>query len=312
MQGYYIGMDGGGTGTTVLVSDGTQDLYRMHAGGLNYNSYTKEQIVETLDAMTAVLEKQGFFTADCLAVGIGAAGVSNPDAKKFLSDVLGQIGYCCPVSIFGDEAAALFGAFEDEDGILLISGTGSVCLGQAECGRMRYRCGGFGHLIDDAGSAYAIGRDILSAVVKAEDGRMPATSLKASVFEYLQISTVSELIAWVYDRTHTKKEIAGLARLLSIPENAGDRAAIQIAENAARGLAEMVEVVWKKVKKHCGKSDVPLALCGSVLCNNEEIAGALAQQILEKNLLIKAVKAKADAAYGAVRLAVKTAEDGIL
>lgn len=309
MQGYYVGMDGGGTETAVLVSDGTKDLYRMRTGGLNYNSFKKEQITEALYAAAKTLKRQGFAIEDCQAVGIGAAGVSNPDAKRFLEDALMQIGYHCPVRIFGDEEAALSGAFGDEDGMLLISGTGSACLGQTDGGRRRYRSGGFGHLIDDEGSAYAIGRDILSAVVKAEDGRMPATALRAAVFAHLRVNTVPELIAWTYDKTHTKKEIAGLARLLSLPENIKDPAAIQITEHAARGLAEMVEAVYGKMKKYGDESGVPLVLWGSVLRRNEKIAEALERQISERGLLSEIVRPKADAAHGAVRLAIAAAED---
>lgn len=303
MYTYYLGLDGGGTETTVLVTDGEKDLYRIRTGGLNYNSFSKEQIKETLTGVSVTLKKQGFGADECLAVGIGAAGVSNPAAKRFLEESFSQLGFQCPVKIFGDDETALAGAFGEEDGIILISGTGAVCLGQTDHGRERYRAGGFGHLIDDEGSAYAIGRDLLSAIVRAEDGRIPATTWKSTVFAYLKISSIPELIAWVYDPSHTKREIADLARLLSLAETKDDPVTGQIIDHAARGLYEMLKAVCGKMQANCPKQEIPLVLWGGVLCGNEKIVAVLNQRIQENHLPVIIESPKADAAMGAAWLA---------
>ena len=58
--------------------------------------------------------------------------------------------------------------------------------------------GGYGYLIDDGGSGYALGRDILTAVVRAADGRGPATALTQAVFAALGVQSVGEIITWLY------------------------------------------------------------------------------------------------------------------
>lgn len=309
MGNYYIGMDAGGTGTSVLVSDGEKDLFVTKTEGLNCNSFPPERIAKSLREAADSLLENGYVPADCAGIGIGAAGNNNPAAAALLRDSLKSCGFHCPVTICSDADAALYGAFGEEDGLLLISGTGSICLGQTHGGRERYRAGGFGHLIDDEGSAYAIGRDIAAAVVKAEDGRGPETTLRSLLFGHLGLSDSSQLVGYVYDMSHTKKEIARLARLISLPENNGDRATAQIIEKAVTGLLEMVVAVYGKMKARCGKTGFPLVLHGSVLLNNVRIAGELTKALAERLPGIRIAEARADAAHGAVGLVQRALAD---
>ncbi len=316
MKGYYIGMDGGGTGTTILVSSGGRDLCRIEAEGLNYNSFGQAGVTKTLEHAAAALKEKGFEPACCLGVGIGCAGVSNPAAKTLINEKMLEFGYTCPVFVFGDQRAAMYGALEREDGILLIAGTGSICLGQAGGGKEEYRTGGFGHLIDDEGSAYALGRDILSAVVRAEDGREEKTVLKDAVYEKLGISSIPEIIEYVYARERVKGEIASLAMLLGDPEIRKDAAAVRIMEKAAGELSRLVLTVLAKMQNQGREKGVPLVLHGSVLKRNERIREELLKA-LEENCKKKAHRdgsrmpalpiwiadAKKDAVHGAVGLA---------
>lgn len=98
MKGYYIGMDGGGTGTTILVSSGGRDLCRIEAEGLNYNSFGQAGVTKTLEHAAAALKEKGFEPACCLGVGIGCAGVSNPAAKTLINEKMLEFGYTCPNS----------------------------------------------------------------------------------------------------------------------------------------------------------------------------------------------------------------------
>ena len=308
MGKYYIGMDAGGTGTTVLVSDGRKDLFLTKTEGLNCNSFPLEHIAKSLREAADSLLENGYIPADCAGIGIGAAGNNNPAASALLRDCLRGCGFRCPVTICSDADAALYGAFGEEDGLLLISGTGSICLGQTHGGLERYRAGGFGHLIDDEGSAYAIGRDIAAAVVKAEDGRGPETTLRGALFRHLGISGSPELVGYIYDMSHTKKDIARLARLISLPENEGDRASAQIIEKAIASLLEIVTAVYGRMEARCGSPELPLVLHGSVLLGNPRIAGELTEAISHRLPGIRIAQARADAAHGAVGLARKHAE----
>ncbi len=309
MERYYIGMDGGGTSTKVLVWDGTRERCRLSAGSLNYNSAGPARIAQALAELRDALAESGFAADDCAAVGIGCAGVSNPAVRPFLEKVFLELGYGCPVCVFGDEEAAMYGAFEEADGILLIAGTGSICLGQTGQGARKYRAVGYGHLIDDEGSAYALGRDILSAVVRAEDGRAQPTVLRDAVFGRLGISAMPELVGYVYAQDHTKKEIAALASLLSLPEAVQDAAVRRIVDKAAGELACLVQAVFGKMQRgmQAGSEVFPLVLHGSVLERNAMIRDRLTAGLRAVCPGVRLAQAAGDAAQGAAKIAEASA-----
>ena len=311
---FYLGMDGGGTKTECVLlkrlSEGTfREIERFQVSGINYNSYTKEQIQE---AFIQIAKEVGKILPDIKAltgIGIGAAGISNPNADSFLCACAQNAGFVCKCEICGDDRAALIGAVGMEKGILLISGTGSVCIAADGAGNF-FRAGGWGHLIDDAGSAYAIGRDILAAVVREMDRRGCRTSLTKSVMEYLDIADIQQLIAYIYAPETGKKGIAGISKLLEEALEQQDEVAIQIAQNVVKELMEMVMAVDRQMnatlynEKKTDEQKVPLILRGGVLLNNRWISDLLKKTLAGELPHIFVTLPEHDAAYGAAMLAV--------
>src|SRR5262249_7281093 len=70
------------------------------------------------------------------------------------------------------------GGLAGQPGVVLIGGTGSVAYGRNAAG-CAARAGGWGYLAGDEGSAYWIGRESLTAVALALDGRGPAAAVTA-------------------------------------------------------------------------------------------------------------------------------------
>lgn len=293
-MGFLLGMDGGGTSTQAVILQQGKECARISAGGINYNSYPQEQIRGHLQEIAERCRELGFAPALCTGVGIGAAGISNPAAASFLKECINQLGFVCPVAVMGDHEAALRGGLMGEAGLLLIAGTGSVCLAQDRAGNL-YRTGGYGHLIDDGGSAYAIGRDILRAVVQSHDNREEKTGLTEAVFGELGVHSVGELVGFVYDVNTGKREIARLAMLLTEERIKEDRVAEKIARGAASELVELVRpcLSW------LGEGSCPILLSGSVLVKNKMISEFLQEQMVREGLAVYAVERKKDPAYGA-------------
>ena len=299
---YRIGMDGGGMRTRLAVFEGEEERFRCETGGMNYNSFSADEIREHLTEAVRGMQQGGFPLADCEGIGIGAAGVSNPKAAPFLQQILQELGFTCPIVVEGDQDAALAGAVGAGAGILLIAGTGSVCVGKDVEGN-KYRSGGFGHIIDDAGSAYAVGRDILTAIVRAEDGRGSKTALRAPVFEALHVKNTQELISYLYSAERTKKDIAALAVCLSDELIQQDTAAGKIAEQAADEQVLLVQSVLQKMgvtKSGQGeKSPIPLLLEGGLILKNKIVNKMFWEKLREQNLPVCPAAKSRDAAYGA-------------
>ncbi len=298
MKQYVIGIDGGGTKTElVAVAIDGKELFRIKAGPLNVNGTSVQNILETLTDLLSTAQQKAD-DASLAAVCIGAAGMSNPKAEETLQKAFVSAKLTAPLLIVGDHQTALAGALGTSVGMLLIAGTGSICCGRNESG-YEARTGGQGHLIDDEGSGYAIGRDILRAVVRAQDGRLPPTILTELVFDKLGITTTQELIANIYRPEQGKEVIAGFSSLLPKALAHHDTAAITICKRAASELCALVIPVAHKLDLHKGK----LALSGSVLLKDKSVREALLEELAQKLPELETVLPLADAAKGAALLA---------
>jgi N-acetylglucosamine kinase-like BadF-type ATPase len=137
------------------------------------------------------------------------------------------------VHIAHDSVTAFLGALGTGTGAVVASGTGVVTLA---VGREAVaRIDGWGHLIGDAGSGFWIGRAALDAVMRAHDGRGPATVLTAAVrTEFPDLErTYLELQA---DEDKVSR-IAAYARAVATAAAEGDAVAASILAEAGRELA---------------------------------------------------------------------------
>lgn len=301
---FVVGMDGGGTATTVMVTGLHGDLIgKFRLGPLNINGQSREAAEDTLAELKRQLEKSGLNMNNCKGICIGAAGISNRDTAKLLTRNLKEQGMEGVTRLVGDHETALAGAIEEPAGVILIAGTGSICYGINESGE-RFRSGGYGHLIDDAGSAYAIGRDILKAVVRAADGRQGLTVLKEKTFQFLKIDSVEDLITWLYQPGRSKKEIAALAPLLEEGIREKDQASMEILDRCGEELAELAGAVLTHFK-----SPVSLVVSGSVLMKNNYIYGLFCEKTKKRFPRLEIMKMRGEAAQGAIRIILReTAE----
>lgn len=296
---YYCGWDGGGSKTEVLCCDEHgREIGRAAFGPLNINGAPRERVAQTIADAAAYMASMPGGLAGCRKLVIGTAGVSNVQIFSFLSEHVRAAGYDGELSIIGDQDIALAGAVEGP-GAVLIAGTGAICCGWNEEGK-RTRVGGFGHLIDDGGSGYAIGRDILMAVVRAWDGRTPKTQLTEAVFQQLGVKDVSGVITWLYSSETGKKEVAALAPLLLDALNQGDAAAGEIVRRAAQELAALAIAAWKNLGLSAGE----LALTGSVLTHYAAIREQVQQICREEVPEMRVISPRGSAAEGAAKLAM--------
>jgi N-acetylglucosamine kinase-like BadF-type ATPase len=179
------------------------------------------------------------------AAAIGASGIEQHSPSQALGTRLAQelLGIEA-VLVGGDESTALAGAFGGGAGIVLISGTGSICVGRNGQGQL-HRCGGWGWLLDGGGSAMDIGRDGLALSLRMADGRLRETPLKALLWQALGVQHSHQLKALVVDPNFGAAGFARLAPLVSAQAAGGDPQALAIIERAGEELAMLVEGVAK-------------------------------------------------------------------
>ena len=202
------GLDGGGTHTRLELRDEENRLLsRTEFGPFNLNAIGEAAFRRLLRQVLAACGDM----ADCARLCVGGAGISNPAVGDILGQELERAGFSGMWKLCGDQEIALRGAM-DGPGIAVIAGTGSICSGKNQAGQTA-RSGGFGHLIDDGGSGYALGRDVLSTAVQALDGRCPDTAILERVYHRLGREDPGAIVSFAYDETTDK---AAIARFSSI------------------------------------------------------------------------------------------------
>ena len=294
---YCCGWDGGGTKTEVCVLNENGGTASQAFGPLNANGASRETVEKTVRDAVDFMRCQPVGLTDCAMLVIGMAGDSNRDAAQTVEQAVRQAGYAGPLRLRGDQEIALAGAIRGH-GAVLIAGTGAICYGRDPDGNS-FRVGGWGYLIDDGGSGYAIGRDILVAAVRAEDGRGEDTCLRQSALDTLGVKDIRGLITWLYAPDTGKKEIAALAPLLLPALEAGDEAAGAIARKASNDLAELVITGWRKT----GMRDGEAAMTGSILNRFAPIRAMTEERIHAELPQVRLISPRFSPARGAAMMA---------
>ncbi len=193
-------------------------------------------------SLAAAGEQAGLLDQAPAAVGIGASGIEagspvQDQGRRLAAAALGIAEQRVLVS--GDERTALRGAFPDQPGILVISGTGCIAVGRNRAGR-EHRCGGWGWLLDGGGAALDIGRDALMRSVRMADGREAETGLRPTLWGELGVGSAQELKARVVQAEFAPAGFAALAPCVDRLAAAGDPVARAVIEASAAALVDLV------------------------------------------------------------------------
>ena len=297
---YYCGWDGGGSKTHVCITDENGVIVAEKIfGPININGASEETVKSTIRNCIDFMKSLHCGIKGCKGLVIGFAGISNQASTKFIESTLKQQGYSGKLYLTGDHEIALAGAINGH-GAILIAGTGSICFGRDKNGKS-FRCGGYGHLIDDEGSGYAIGRDILTAVTHAYDGRAPETCLTEAVYNQLDVIDQREIITWLHSPETGKKQIAALAPLLIPALERNDEAAKKIAQKAVKALTHLAVSACNKANVKNGE----IALLGSIFTYYNFIKEQVTASIKAELPQIKITEPQYSAAQGAASLARK-------
>jgi len=254
----FIGIDGGGSHTRALLCDSSgRILGRGLSGPSNPKAHSEAEVESHL--REAIEQALGDNSPDSVqAMHLGIAGASDPESVDSLQKIARQAlgSDTARIGVGHDLDIALEGGLAGEAGILLVAGTGSASYGRNPEG-VTFQCGGWGDLVDDAGSGSWIGLRALQDCVRQSDGRQPESLLRTTVMNFLKIRSMDAFKSRIHREGLSRRERAELApAILDLAQN-GDPAACRIAEAAARELSLLVETTRKKL--HFDQAKVVLA-----------------------------------------------------
>jgi len=249
-EGFYVGVDGGGTKTIVSVchKDGTL-LGEGHAGCTNWNSVGNTAAFQNLqDAIQSAVNNAGIQKEQVTGICLGVAGVGRPEDKAKLQEWVKQILPQEPLlmRLSNDaEAACASGTGGSLQGICTISGTGTICMAFNN-GKECARAAGWGALLGDQGSGFDIGINALRAVTNASD-RGEKTPLLEATLKELGLAHPDDLVTWAYQGERTEwSRFAGISKVVSELAAAGEEESKKLLNAAASSLVATMKLVHKK------------------------------------------------------------------
>jgi N-acetylglucosamine kinase len=243
---HVLGIDAGGTKTVCLLADATGLVLAEGRGpGANLHAAGELAVEKVLHQVMEAALNGHTIIPDAICLGI--AGVDRQDEADTITAIMRRIGHRSRVLVVNDALIALVAGARDAPGIVIISGTGSIVYGRNANGEAA-RAGGWGHMIGDEGSGYWIGREALAAVMRASDGRGPATQLRDDVLAFFEIEDVSRLPRIVYDRDVPRKSVAALGPIIDRAAAQGDPVAVRILESAADELVAAARSVAARLE----------------------------------------------------------------
>jgi N-acetylglucosamine kinase-like BadF-type ATPase len=306
---HVLGVDGGGTKTVAwlapLVDDGAGAIFgRGQSGPGNPRAAGFETAQANIEAaIAAAFADAGLPRTPVAAACFGLAGAGRLVEQERITAWATERQLAKCVRVTGDAEPILAAASPDNCGIALICGTGSLAWGRNRAGEVS-RCGGWGYLLGDEGSGYAIARAGLQAAMRAADGRGPRTELLDLLGRELGAPSPSDLIERVYAPKMTRERLAGLAKVVFDAART-DPVAQAIVAAAAAELAEMIAVLSARLALRAG--DYPLALAGSVVLNQPELQSQMQTELHHRGRAPGTMSLVHEPVRGAIALARKSA-----
>jgi N-acetylglucosamine kinase-like BadF-type ATPase len=288
----FVGVDGGGTrARAVLVDEHGHVLRRAEGPAGLVDARTPERSADVIAALVRELAPDSTPAGLCC----GLAGAGRAAEREAVAARLGAARLAEVVHVVTDAEAAMEDAFAETPGALVIAGTGSIAWAR-DAGGATHRVGGWGHLLDDEGSGYAIGLAGLRAVVRSADGRMPPTRLTELLLHATGCTADTELVGWT--AVAAKADVAALApHVLACASQ--DAAAGAIRAAAVAALHELTRTAVRRA----GLDAPIIALAGGLLAESGPLRAELAQTLTAGIAGCRIHAGIVDAARGASALA---------
>ena len=283
---FFLGVDGGGTKSNNALMNESGEVVSESTGGPSnpLRVGVETAVANIVKAIDDACDTSGISRSDIVAATLGLAGTRRTDIRERIRESFVGKYHIRKTHVVTDADIALYGTTLGKAGLVVIAGTGSICLGVNDGGEKAI-AGGWGPIAGDEGGGRGIAEQALHHIAKASDGRGELTKLSEQAAEYFRASSVENLIGAIYAPKMDNSRIAGFARFVVEAAIDGDKIALNIVTDAGCELGTAAVAVIKKL--HLEKEEFPIGCVGSVFK-----AGKLLTDPMKKIIAEVAPKAK--------------------
>lgn len=298
---FILGVEGGGTalsgcllrgdGVMVAYAQAEPVIYAQVRGGIS------EPILQLLRRLQqqAQLPPQTVDYAGVCSTGIGRAA-----DRKIVTEALTAVGLARHLTVDSDAMSALTGAFAGDPGIIVGAGTGSFAFARTENGEL-VRVGGWGYLLGDEGSGYALARNAVNAALQDWDGRGVATSLRRVFERHFEVESIELIISKIYQPGFDRGHMAKLAPLVFAEAEAGDAVAQRLVAETGFALGRHAAAALARLTT---QSTIPLALLGGLFRRQDMLLPSFWQALGEAKERLRLVDPRFPPVIGGALLAL--------
>lgn len=283
---YLLGIDGGGTGTRVVLGDRHGAVLAQASAGPSGLGLGVARAWQAIDEGCRAAFAQAGVALDwshCV-LGCGLAGVNNRD---WLAAFREQAPNVAGLAVESDAYTTLLGAHGGEAGVIVALGTGSVAAALDADGACRI-AGGFGFPSGDEASGAWLGLRAIAYAQQAVDGRAPVDGFAQALLARVGATDRDSLIVWLCAANQTA--YASLAPVV-------------LAHREHPFVSALLALAGAEVAKMIAALDpsgtLPVALCGGL--------GEPLRDWVPDALRPRLRAPLADSAHGALRLALREA-----
>lgn len=269
---YLIGVDAGGTHTTAIAYDSKgQKLAEAQAGPGQVNTDYNNAITNITKAINELVDE---IDGDCQRILCGMAGLSViGHAPEVAAEISAKVDNM-PTRAVTDSLLALYNGLEGEDGGLVIAGTGSVFNGLQRGSIIS--TGGYGSILGDEGSGYAISLSALKSALLSWDKRED-NELIGMFNKLFKVDNLNDATAKFYKTSNS--DFASMAVNVAQLADKGDPFASAVIKEQAELLARDITIGMDRYEE---PKPMKIALTGSVLANNQMLRDFLENKVHEK------------------------------
>ncbi|MFD5317453.1 N-acetylglucosamine kinase [Streptomyces sp. NPDC127098] len=306
---FVLGVDSGGSGLRVAlarVASGSgaepcgvvasDEPVPTAGGGIDAG----QLVARLLPAARRLLAEAG--GSRVVAGCVGAAGMQTLGGRlrAELPEALATGLGACRLVLAADVVTGHVGALGGRPGTVVAAGTGLIALGLD--GHHWRRADGWGHLLGDCGGGSWIGREGLTAALRAHDGRAGGSAALLARVEAV-LGPAAGLPGLVYPRSDRPAWLAAFAPEVARCATAEppDPVSVAILRSAAGEIAATAAAVCPPV------AEPVIALTGGLSRLGEPLLGPLREELAARLPAATLVPAAGDPLRGALTLAARAA-----
>jgi glucosamine kinase len=238
----FIGVDGGGTKTEVLIENFAGNKIGEAIGGAaNIGPSVKQAWHSINNAISKALEDTSIFLDNKnynFHIGLGLAGVSIVQAKK---EFLKTRHNFSSIILESDAHIACLGVHDGSDGSIVSVGTGII--GYTIDSEKTYRVGGWGFPHADTGSGAWLGLEAVRLTFSSIDGCTKPSILTDLILSHFD-NNLSNFVTWA--NTSNSTQFAKLAPFVIEAAQKDDQYAEKLLKKAGNEIDLLLKALDKK------------------------------------------------------------------